>query len=281
MPEIQYKESVISTQEIAELPRSLENSFLYQQIPAEELSNGKYTVRYARTAREVRSALELQYKVFNLELENDFIAPIFDEPDEDILPANCLYLIVLEKNSDQVVGTYRICTLEMARDARNFFSAQEFLLEELPAEFLSQAIEISRLCILREHRNKQVLFLLWKFLARHLTKTGKRYLFGCCSIFSQDYGEATQAFDKLKSEGFLHNTLKVSPSAECLFTDQEKLAAKFSGELVLPKLFGSYLKIGATIWSEPAIDREFKTVDFFMLFEVEAMNEKYYRMFFT
>ncbi|MEZ5429369.1 MAG: GNAT family N-acyltransferase [Pyrinomonadaceae bacterium] len=281
MQEIQYKESVVSVPEMTELRKSLENSLLFERIPTEEISYGRYSVRYARTPAEVRSALDLQYEVFNLELKNDFIAPIFDEADEALLPINCVYLIVEEKESSRVVGTYRICTLEMARETENFFSAHEFLLEELPGQILSQSIEVSRLCILREHRNKQVLFLLWKFLARQLTGTGKRYLFGCCSIFSQDYREALLAFDKLKSENHLHQSLTVSPSPECLFTEEEKAAAVFNGELILPKLFGSYLKIGAKVCSEPAIDREFKTVDFFMIFDVQAMNEKYYRMFFT
>lgn len=281
MQEIQYKEPVMSPPEVAELPRSFENFRLYKQIPAGELSYGNYCVRYARTAQEVRKALNLQYQVFNLELNNDFIAPTFESTGGELLPTNCLYLIVLEKTGGQVVGTYRICTLEMAGKVGNFFSAQEFLLEELPADIPAQAIEISRLCILPEHRNKQVLFLLWKFLADHLMKTGKRFLFGCCSIFSQDHREAVAAFDKLNRDGYFHPAVSVTPQPEYMFTEAEKRSAGFSGEIVLPKLFGSYLKVGALICSQPAIDRQFRTVDFFMLFDVRSMNEKYYRMFFT
>jgi putative hemolysin len=282
MQNIQYQEPVISRRNTGDLSQLLENHYPHIQIPADEISYGKYTVRFARTGKDVKNALNLQYEVFNLELQNAFIAPIFDDAeDEGFFPTNCLYLIVFEKTTEKVVGTYRICTLEMAKTTENFFSAHEFVLSELPDTFLSQAIEISRLCISREHRNKQVLFLLWKSLLNHLVKINKRYFFGCCSIFTQDFNEAVSAFEKLNSEGFIYENFSVSPTRKCHFTENEKLSASFTGEFTLPKLFVSYLKMGSRICSKPAIDREFKTVDFFMLFDIEAMSEKHYKMFFS
>ncbi len=281
MQNIQYQEPVVARRKTGNLSQLFENQYPNIQIPADEISYGKYTVRFARTGKDIKNALNLQYEVFNLELQNDFIAPIFDDAeDEKLFPTNCLYLIVLEKTTEKVVGTYRICTLEMAKTAENFFSAHEFVLSDLPENFLPQAIEISRLCISREHRNKQVLFLLWKSLLNHLVKVNKRYLFGCCSIFTQDFNEAVSAFAKLNSDGFFDENFKVSPTQKCLFTTKEKLSATFIGEFTLPKLFVSYLKMGSKICSEPAIDREFKTVDFFLFFDIKAISEKYYKMFF-
>ena len=251
-------------------------------VPADELSYGRYTVRFARSGNEINQAVYVQHRVFNLELLSEFLIPGFDDSEFEIpSSADCRYLIVLESATENVVGSYRIRTFEMAKTAENFFSSGVFRLSDLPSTVLSQAIEISRLCILPEHRNKQVLFLLWKGLAKHLLKTKKRYLFGCCSIFTQDFGDACAAFDLLRRGAFLHDKYVVSPTEECEFSEEEKFLSKTPANFVLPKLFGSYLKMGAKICSKPAIDRDFKTVDFFMLFDIKAISEKYFKMFFT
>jgi putative hemolysin len=39
--------------------------------------------------------------------------------------------------------------------------------------------------------------------------------------------------------------------------------------------------MGIKICGEPVIDREFGTIDFFVIFDLPAMSEKYKRMFFT
>ena len=47
----------------------------------------------------------------------------------------------------------------------------------------------------------------------------------------------------------------------------------------LPALFNMYLRIGAKVCGPPMIDREFCTIDFFVVFDVTKMNKKYRRMF--
>jgi putative hemolysin len=39
------------------------------------------------------------------------------------------------------------------------------------------------------------------------------------------------------------------------------------------------LRIGAKVCGPPMIDREFGTIDFFVVFDSERLNEKYRRMF--
>ena len=41
-----------------------------------------------------------------------------------------------------------------------------------------------------------------------------------------------------------------------------------------PKLLRAYLTIGAKICSEPAIDREFKTIDFLTLMDLQALHPR-------
>jgi putative hemolysin len=48
----------------------------------------------------------------------------------------------------------------------------------------------------------------------------------------------------------------------------------------LPSLFASYLKLKAKITGEPALDRQFKTIDFLTLLDVADLDPKIYRAFF-
>ncbi|MFM2295974.1 MAG: hypothetical protein RLZZ350_2387 [Verrucomicrobiota bacterium] len=48
----------------------------------------------------------------------------------------------------------------------------------------------------------------------------------------------------------------------------DKLAAETPE---LPKLFATYLTLGAKICGAPALDREFKTVDFLTLLDLESL----------
>ena len=48
----------------------------------------------------------------------------------------------------------------------------------------------------------------------------------------------------------------------------------------VPKLFATYLRYGAKVCGRPALDRAFGTVDFFVLFDVDAMDPFSRRAFF-
>ena len=63
----------------------------------------------------------------------------------------------------------------------------------------------------------------------------------------------------------------------------ELLEAKADGERVrqsrMPALIKGYLKIGARICGEPAWDKDFNTVDFPVIVDVENMDRRYRRHF--
>jgi putative hemolysin len=152
-------------------------------------------------------------------------------------------------------------------------------LSQLPLELLEDSVELSRACIAREFRNTQVLFLLWKGLASYIAFNRKRFLFGCCSLTSQNPEEGKLTMELLEREGYLHDRFFVSTKAgvECYpagFHVEQPFAVR------LPKLFRSYLRIGAKVCGPPAIDRIFKTIDFFVLFDLFEMDRQSQKLFF-
>jgi len=247
-------------------------------LPPFEIVEGQYLVRFARRREEIDAALKLRFEVFNLELGEGLAASYATGRDVDEFDAICHHLIVLDRQENQVVGTYRCQTGEMAA-ARGFYSANEFDLSQLPSTVLLDAVELGRACVARSHRNAQVLFLLWKGLAAYVTANRKRYLFGCCSLTSQDESEGKRVFENLKATDHLHPTLGVLPRAgfECYADD---LIVDEAVEVNLPKLFRTYLRFGARVCGPPAIDRMFKTIDFLVLFDIEEIGEQWRRAFF-
>lgn len=113
-----------------------------------------------------------------------------------------------------MIGTYRMQTYEMAAAANGFYSAAEFDLTRLPEEIIKNSVEVGRACIAEAHRNGRVLFLLWRGLAVYMMLTKKRYLFGCCSLTSQNPQEGKQVMDYLQANGHVHPDLQVLPQSD-------------------------------------------------------------------
>ncbi len=49
----------------------------------------------------------------------------------------------------------------------------------------------------------------------------------------------------------------------------------------VPQLFATYLRYGALVCGPPAIDREFKTIDYFVLLDTNALDPRTFRSFFA
>jgi putative hemolysin len=246
--------------------------------PALELTDAGYTLRLAATPEDVDALLELRFDVFNLELGEGLASSFATGRDEDEYDAVCDHLMVVERATGAVVGTYRLMSAETALATRGFYSSGEYDLRRMPHDVLADSVELGRACIAREHRNTRVLFLLWKGIAAYMAAAGKRYLFGCCSLTSQDAGEGSAVAAFLESEGFYHESLYV-PSRAGYECDGPAPTAPDESAAV-PRLFGTYLRFGAKVCSPPAIDRVFGTIDFLVLFDTREMDDRSRHMFF-
>src|SRR5262245_52490688 len=247
--------------------------------PALRLRQGRYEIRFARSEEELDEILHLRFKVFNLELGEGLETSFLTRRDEDPFDRACHHLLVEDLTSGSIVGTYRMQTWEMAQAASGFYSAGEFALEALPRDIVAHSVEVGRACIARDHRGRQVLFLLWKGLAGYLMHFGKRYLFGCCSLSTQDPQAGLELHRQLAEGGKLHPELRVDPRAgfECRATSMRNGAP--AEPVTLPPLFATYLRYGALVCGSPAIDRDFKTIDYFVLLDINALDPRTFRSF--
>src|ERR1700722_4440950 len=158
------------------------------QLPANrsfQLEAGPYVARLALTEQERAETYRLRFLVFNLELNEGLQSAYVDGFDKDRFDDVCDHLIVQERSTGAIVGTYRIQMGNVAGRHFGYYSEQEFCFAPYEA-MRSQIVELGRACIHRDHRSSEVLHLLWRGLARYSLLNGGRYMMGCCSLPSQD-----------------------------------------------------------------------------------------------
>ncbi len=218
--------------------------------------------------------------MFNLELGEGLAESHETGLDEDRFDAVCHHLVVRDtsRESRPIVG--RIGGKRVnGRAELGFYSTGEFDLSPVPADVIARSVEVGRACVARSHRSTQVLFLLWKGLAAYMTHNAKRFLFGCSSLTSQDPREGVAMLRYLQASGYMHPGINVRPlpGLECVIAGEPPEPATRQD---VPPLFRIYLRHGAKVTGPPAIDREFKTVDFLTMFDIDAMPRRMHRLFF-
>jgi putative hemolysin len=236
------------------------------------LEAGPYLARLASSELDRLAAYRLRFLVFNLELNEGLEAAYEDGYDTDRYDSVCDQLIVEHQPTGAIVGTYRLQMGDVAARSFGYYSEQEF--DFTPYESMrSQIVELGRACIHRDHRSSEVLNLLWRGIARYVIANGGRYMIGCCSLPTTDpaYGQAV--YRSLKSYMVEPELVTVPTPAYALpmvpvKPDTDSDAAR------APKLLRAYLTIGAKICSEPAIDWEFKTIDFLTLCDLQALHPR-------
>ncbi len=238
------------------------------------LRTEKFTLRLADDEDDLAAAQRLRFNVFNLELGEGLAESFHTGRDADPFDQQCDHLLLTENTSGQLIGTYRLQTYGMAKAGRGFYSATEFDLSYLPASVQQQSIELGRACITPEQRHSEAFLLLWRGIAGYAQQCGKRYLFGCCSLRSQQPRDGWVLAQQLGQAGHLHPRLFVPPRAGFECDDTELIEASELAPLAIPKLLQSYLRFGAKVCGPPALDRQFGTIDFFTLFDFAQLNER-------
>jgi putative hemolysin len=229
-------------------------------------SPAHYTARLARNADEVRAAQVLRFEVFNLELNEGLAASHTTGRDEDPFDDVCDHLVVEHRPAGRIVGTYRLQTGLNAAAHLGYYCEQEFefkLFERARAGI----IELGRACVHRDHRNLIVLGLLWKGIADYAANRSGRFLMGCSSLTSQDPAVGASAYADLYRQHLVGPEWRTRPLSayDCSLIE---LAAE---PVKIPKLLRAYLALGAKICGPPALDQNFKTIDFLTLLDLEAL----------
>jgi putative hemolysin len=225
-----------------------------------------YRARLAVSDSDLDAAQRLRFEVFNMELSEGLAESWQTRRDTDRFDEACDHLLVEHAESGAIVGTYRLQTGAMAALHHGFYSAQEF--DFAPFErFSTEIVELGRACVHRDHRKMHVLNLLWRGIAEYARARKARYLIGCSSLTSVDPAVGNAMAQKLLPQFLAPEPFQTDPLPRYKLPP----TASLEGCEEPPRLLRAYIAVGAKICGAPALDREFGTIDFLTLLDLNAL----------
>src|SRR6266566_7798543 len=105
---------------------------------------------------------------------------------------------------------------------------------------------------------------------------GARYLIGCSSLSSQNEDEGMALYETMRENYLVEPSLRTNPVAGCGC----KSNSSYTAPPRPPRLLRAYLDISGRICGPPAIDREFKTIDFLTLVDLRGLPDRVRARFF-
>jgi putative hemolysin len=214
----------------------------------------------------LHAAQTLRFLVFNVEMNEGLEASYATCRDADPFDEVCNHLVVEHRATGDIVGTYRLQTGAMAAANRGFYSAAEFDFSPLAPQ-QTQLVELGRACVHSQHRNIAVLGLLWRGIVNYARERGGRYLVGCSSLSSVDPAIGAGAYSQLMRTVLAPEPWRTEPlpAYRCPL---DRIAPE---PVRIPRLLSGYFSLGAKICGPPALDREFRTIDFLTVMDIENL----------
>lgn len=234
-----------------------------------------FRVSLAQSPEDLIACQRLRYLVFNVELGEGLSTSDRDGLDIDPFDSFCDHLMVTELESGKLVGTYRLQTGEVAQRNLGYYGNQLFDFSVYDSR-RREMLELGRACTHADYRNIMVLHALWKGIAVYSTRNETRYLVGCSSISSQDENVGMAMYESLKDKYLAEPSMRTVPQPGCACTATGAPVESTRP----PRLFRAYLEISGRICGPPAIDREFKTIDFLTLVDLANLPDRVRTRFF-
>jgi putative hemolysin len=234
------------------------------------------SVRLADCSRDITAAQRLRWEIFYADMGAEG-AGRSDGLDVDPYDDVCDHLLV--EDEGVVVGTYRLLRQSVAMRHSGFYTAGEYALEPiLRGGAQEELLELGRSCVAPAYRDAGTIQLLWRGIARYLADHGIGRMFGCASFPGTDPREHAAALSYLFHDHLAPADLR----ARALPGRHVEMAMLAVGSYdprramrLLPPLIKGYLRVGAMVGDGAVIDRQFNTVDIFMIMPVEAIAARY------
>jgi putative hemolysin len=231
----------------------------------------RYSILVAGTPAEMAAAQRLRHLVFAGEM-GATLHTTTEGLDADEFDEYCDHLIVREDTTGEIVGTYRMLPPHRAAQAGRRYSDGEFDLSPL-APLRDVLVETGRSCVHPDHRTGAVINLMWAGIARYLHLHGHRWLGGCASV--PVLGDAPSSVWAQVSEKYLcPPRLRVNPRIPYRLTTPSTVDRS-----AMPALLRGYLRIGAWVCGEPALDADFGVADFYVLLSIDRVDPRYLKHF--
>lgn len=198
--------------------------------------------------------------------------------DEDEFDKFCKHVVIVDKQTHDVVGTYRLLLGSAANDNVGFYSETEFDLSNIRKNCKGELLEMGRACVDINYRKYPIINIIWSRIISYIEENNVKYVFGCSSVDDPTPDKVGKILKFFKEKFFSPPALRVHPLEKKNYPyteDVDDIVPSSQIIRLLPALVRGYLKMGAFVCGEPVWDREFNTADFFMILDVGRMNASF------
>ena len=248
-------------------------------------------LRLAQGRQEIHACQKLRYRVFYEELSAKS-AVTASGVDADRFDAICDHLAVVRQGpprapdaillaDGELVGTYRLLRQAVAEGNGGFYTQDEFDIAPLLTSHPGlRFLELGRSCVLKPFRTKPVVELLWQGIWNYVRLHDVDVMFGCASLEGTDPEIHAEALSFLAE----HRQAPAEWNARALpgrYVEMKR-RSRFDAKAALralPPLVKGYLRLGCYIGEGAVIDREFNTIDIFIVLPVSAIHSRYFGKF--
>ncbi|MDH2326120.1 GNAT family N-acyltransferase [Cereibacter sp. SYSU M97828] len=219
------------------------------------LIRGRYTIRRAESAGDLRRAQQLRTRAFDTA-----------ELDADGHDALCTHLLV-EEGAD-LVACLRLMTLD-PRDIASSYSAQFYDLSRLEA-FPGPLVEMGRFCIAPDRHDPDILRAAWAAVTGLVDRVSAQLLFGCSSFRGTDPVRYAHAFAALARSHLAPEPWRPgirAPETHDFVTGAAEPDMRQAAQ-TLPPLLRTYLAMGGWVSDHAVVDHAMNTLHVFTGLEI-------------
>ena len=241
-------------------------------------------VRLAGSAVDIEAVQRLRFSIFHEEMGARMTADaLAARRDADPFDAVCDHLMVedLADGSARVVGTYRLLRQSVAMANGGFYSAGEFDLSPLlktARDNDGELLELGRSCVAPAYRDSGTIQLLWRGIADYLAARRIGHLIGCASFPGRDPAAHAAPLAYLEHHHLAPESLRARVLPAMAAKVELPPVGAYDSRLAmraLPPLIKGYLRVGAMVGGGAFVDRQFNTVDVFMVMPVAQIARRY------
>jgi putative hemolysin len=238
------------------------------------ITNEDFVIRIAESPEDIRKTQKLRHDIFLEEWQGKRHETGLDYDEYDAIAD---HLMIIDRKNDELVGTYRVIHSSFSKI---FYSQTEFHLDEFLNTVDGGKLEMGRGCTHADYRNGRTMDLLWQGLAKYITMTKTRYLFGCSSVTTSDPKVMFSMLKGIQNRDELKLDYNIHPVPKYTWPDDKKIleaSAPMEGfSKQLPPLLRSYLNAGSFVYGMPAWDADFNCFDLFTILDLTALDKRFY-----
>lgn len=239
------------------------------------LETNKYLIGITKEPKYLEQSFKLRFRDLILEYDHTKKANGTDYSKYDDF---CEHLVCIDKEFDEVVGSYRIATKKTLK-SMPFVSEEEFNINNLKANY--NLLEASRAVVKKEYQSTIVMSLLWQAVINYALDNDMDFLFGTASFKGIDPSPYKQAFSYLYYNYLLDEAIMPKATKnkfDLNFIPKDQIDMKTVKEK-MPVILKGYCLLNAKVAAEGYIDYDFNSVDVLVLLDVKNVNQRILKRF--